>query len=186
MTYAQHITHERASTRPEFDDLRLARFAQAHPLGEIPDAGQLAKHLADFGRRDKIALSAEHVAVHVISTQRVQQHLSHKVGYRHRSSNLHRYFLFNRTRVYCLCLVRQSYLHGVNEMLPQWRQRFFGLRRRRRRRSGCIIEARASLPTTTQCNGRSHGQTQHVRKTRTVEAAEWLREIYMHITVSFC
>src|SRR5690242_460582 len=62
-TYPQHVVHQRAAAGPNLDQLdALAPAALGHPLGDEPDATELAKDLGDLGRGHEVALEAELVA----------------------------------------------------------------------------------------------------------------------------
>lgn len=63
-TYTKHVVHEGAPAGPNLNQLdALAGPALADPLGDEPDAEQLAEDLGDLGGGDEVALDAELVAV---------------------------------------------------------------------------------------------------------------------------
>lgn len=63
-TYTKHVVHEGAAAGPNLNQLdALAGPALADPLGDEPDAEELAKDLGDLGGGDEVALCAELVAV---------------------------------------------------------------------------------------------------------------------------
>ena len=56
----QHILHQRPPSGPNLDQVHpFPHLALRYPLGNEPDAHQLAENLRDLGRRDKVASLAK-------------------------------------------------------------------------------------------------------------------------------
>ena len=77
---SQGIGHQRSSTRAEFDKQDIAGHAHLLPSGGAPKTDQLAEHLADLWRGDKIAFGAKRVFPRVIAVFWMEECGGHKVS----------------------------------------------------------------------------------------------------------
>lgn len=59
LPYPKNITHQRSPTRSHLNDLYFLFLALCQPFRIYPDANQLAKDLANLGRRNEVAFRAE-------------------------------------------------------------------------------------------------------------------------------
>lgn len=95
--HAQHVVHEGAAAGPDLDELDAARGAGlADPLGDEPQADELAKELRDVGRGGEVAARAEGLAAAVaaaaaaavVAAHVARQTHAHVAGQRHGARRL--------------------------------------------------------------------------------------------------
>ena len=77
---AQGVRHQRSPARTEFGEDHGVGPAHDVPYRGAPQADQLAKHLAYFGRGDEIAASPDRIAGHVVAQPGMAHRLRHIAG----------------------------------------------------------------------------------------------------------
>ena len=73
---AQHVAHQRTAAGTEFDQMKALRPAAILPDLHEEKADQLAKNLADLGRRDEVA--RDWIPPRVIAGMRIGERDAHK------------------------------------------------------------------------------------------------------------
>ena len=63
---AQRIGRQRSTSRAKFDIAAIGRLLRTHPEIGNPQADEFAEHLADFRRRDKVAICSKGVGRGII------------------------------------------------------------------------------------------------------------------------
>jgi len=77
VVYPENVHRQRATAGSKLSQAEATWLAKVMPRRHSPDTDHFAKHLADFGGRDKVALGAKYIAVHVVARQGVCKHLAH-------------------------------------------------------------------------------------------------------------
>lgn len=68
LTYPEYISHQRPSSRTDFNDIDILPLALCQPLRVQPDPNQFSKDLAYFWRCDEVAFRAELVMAFSLSS----------------------------------------------------------------------------------------------------------------------